>query len=296
MACLQQGATAVPLATLDVERMLSLIANERISVLPGPPTLFVELLDARTRVDTDSLRVGFVGAASVPPELLRRVREELPFESLFTGYGLTESTALVSITHPDEEPERIAYWNGGYPLDGVEVAVVDDGGATLPPDTAGEIVVRGFNVMRGYYEDPEATATVVDDDGWLHTGDIGMRSARGELRIFDRKKDIYISGGFNVSPAEVESLLLGCDAIAQVAVIGVPDRRLGEVGAAYVVARADADLTVDGVIAWAHEHLANYKVPRHVEIVDTLPLNATGKVMKHVLRRRYQAATPSPSG
>jgi acyl-CoA synthetase (AMP-forming)/AMP-acid ligase II len=280
MACLQQGATALPLATLDVDRLLELVATERVSALPGPPTLFTSLLDARgTDADLSSLRIGFVGASTVPPELLRRIRAELPFESLTTGYGLTECTALVSITRPDDEPERVAYWNGGYPLDGIEVAIADDS----------EILVRGFNVMRGYFEDPEATAAAVDADGWLHTGDIGALSAAGELRISDRKKDLYISGGFNVSPAEVENLLLGFDAISQVAVVGAPDVRLGDVGVAFVVARPGATVSPDEVIAWAREHIANYKVPRRVEVVSELPLNASGKVLKGELRARVSS-------
>jgi acyl-CoA synthetase (AMP-forming)/AMP-acid ligase II len=186
---------------------------------------------------------------------------------------------MVSITRPDDEPERIAHWNGGYPLDGIEVAIADDH----------EILVRGFNVMRGYYEDHEATALAVDADGWLHTGDIGMRDDDGALRISDRKKDIYISGGFNVSPAEVENLLLGFDAISQVAVVGIPDARLGEVGAAFVVARPGSALTADDLLAWARDHVANYKVPRRIEIVDELPLNASGKVLKGELRARLMA-------
>ena len=277
MACLQQGATALPMATLDVDRLLTLVSAERVSALPGPPTLFSSLLDAREGdADLSSLRIGFVGASTVAPELLRRIRAELPFESLTTGYGLTECTAMVSITRPDGEPEHVAHWNGGYPLDGIEVAIADDD----------EILVRGFNVMRGYYDDPEATARAIDQDGWLHTGDIGMRADDGALRISDRKKDIYISGGFNVSPAEVENLLLGFDVISQVAVVGIPDSRLGEVGAAFVVPRPGATTSADEVIAWAREHVANYKVPRRVELVSELPLNASGKVLKGELRAR----------
>jgi acyl-CoA synthetase (AMP-forming)/AMP-acid ligase II len=280
MACLQQGAVALPLAALDVDRVIELVATEHVSALPGPPTLFTSLLDAAgDDADLASLRVGFVGASTVAPELLRRIRAELPFESLTTGYGLTESTAMVSITRPDDEPERIAFWNGGYPLDGIEVTIADDH----------EILVRGFNVMRGYYGDPDATQAVVDVDGWLHTGDIGELAPDGALRISDRKKDIYICGGFNVSPAEVENLLLGCDAISQVAVVGTPDARLGEVGAAFVVPRAGTPLTEADVVEWARAHIANYKVPRRVELVDELPLNASGKVLKGDLRARVSA-------
>jgi HIP---CoA ligase len=290
MACLMKGATAIPLAVLDVDHLLDLVAREHVSALPGPPTLFTSLLDRRHEgVDLSSLRIGFVGASTVPPELLRRVRAELPFEALTTGYGLTESTAMVSTTRPDDDPERVAFWNGGYPLAGIEVAIVDDHGRHLPADEPGEILVRGFNVMRGYFDDPAATAAVVDPDGWLRTGDVGTRSALGELRISDRKKDIYICGGFNVSPAEVENLLLGHGGISQVAVVGVPDDRMGEVGAAFVVPRPGTVLTTDDVIAWARLHMANYKVPRVVELVEALPLNASGKVLKGPLRERLSS-------
>ena len=284
MACLMKGATAIPLAVLDVDGLIQLVERERVSALPGPPTLFTSLLDQREGADLSSLRIGFVGASTVPPELLRRVRSELSFDALTTGYGLTESTAMVSVTRPDDEPERIAFWNGGYPLPGIEVAIVDDDGRRLPPDEPGEILVRGFSVMRGYYEDAAATAAAIDPDGWLRTGDIGTCSDRGELRISDRKKDIYICGGFNVSPAEVENLLLGCDGISQVAVVGMPDERMGEVGAAFIVRRLGAELTAEDVMVWARAHLANYKVPRRVQFVDALPLNASGKVLKGPLR------------
>ena len=166
MACLQQGATALPIRALEIDHLLEIVAAERVSALPGPPTLFSSLLDAvGGDADLSSLRVGFVGASTVAPELLRRIRAELPFEALTTGYGLTECTALVSITRPDAEPEHVAYWNGGYPLEGIEVVIADDD----------EILVRGFNVMRGYYKDPDATARAIDAEGWLHTGDIGAR-------------------------------------------------------------------------------------------------------------------------
>jgi len=281
MACLQQGATALPLPVLDLEVVLDLIERERVSALPGPPTMFVSLLDARGRdVDLRSLRIGFVGASTVAPELLRRIRAELPFEALTTGYGLTECTAMVSVTRPDDDPEHVAEWNGGYPIEGVEVAIAADH----------EILVRGFNVMRGYYGDADATAEAVDADGWLHTGDIGMLDTDGALRISDRKKDIYISGGFNVSPAEVENLLLGHEAVGQAAVIGAPDGRLGEVGVAFVVLRDGASVTPDELVAWTRERIANYKVPRRVELVAELPLNASGKVVKGALRDQLAAS------
>lgn len=171
-------------------------------------------------------------------------------------------------------------------IPGVEVRVVDDEGHELPRGTAGEVVVRGYNVMQGYLDDPEATRRVVDRDGWLHTGDVGVMDERSYLRITDRKKDIYIAGGFNVSPAEVEGLLLGHPGIAQVAVVGAPDPRLGEVGVAFVVAAPGTELDAAEVIRWARGAMANFKVLRHVELVAALPLTASGKVTKVALAER----------
>ena len=169
----------------------------------------------------------------------------------------------------------------------------DDDGTTLDAGEAGEVVVRGYNVMAGYFEDPDATAEAIDADGWLHTGDIGVMDERGYLEITDRKKDLFISGGFNAYPAEIENLLLDHPHIAQVAVVGVPDERLGEVGAAFVVAAAGTRPDPEEIASWAREHMANYKAPRIVRVVEALPFNAGGKVMKFELRERLaQEETP----
>jgi len=163
---------------------------------------------------------------------------------------------------------------------------VDDSGRPVPVGEPGEVVVRGYHVMQGYFEEPDETAAAIDADGWLHTGDIGVLNDRGYVRITDRKKDMFIVGGFNAYPAEIENLLLGDEHLAQAAVVGVPDDRLGEVGYAYVVPRPGVAVDPDQVVAWARDHMANYKVPRHVEVVDALPLNASGKVLKYELRAR----------
>jgi acyl-CoA synthetase (AMP-forming)/AMP-acid ligase II len=153
-----------------------------------------------------------------------------------------------------------------------------------PDGEAGELLVRGDHVMLGYLDDPAATAEAIDGDGWLHTGDVGKLDEHGNLRITDRLKDMYISGGFNVYPAEVEQALMRMDGVADVAVVGVPDERMGEVGKAYIVPAADAEVTPDDVIAFAKERLANFKVPREVELTDALPRNLSGKVLKTALR------------
>jgi HIP---CoA ligase len=166
------------------------------------------------------------------------------------------------------------------------VRIVDTDNNAVATGEPGEVVVRGYNVMRGYFEEPAATAETIDADGWLHTGDVGVLDERGNLRITDRIKDMYVVGGFNAYPAEIEQLLAAHPSVAEAAVVGVPDERLGEVGKAFVVARPGAEVDVDDVVAFARERLANFKVPRSVEVVDVLPRNASGKVLKFELRNK----------
>jgi acyl-CoA synthetase (AMP-forming)/AMP-acid ligase II len=167
---------------------------------------------------------------------------------------------------------------------GIEVRCIDDAGRDLPAGQAGEFLVRGHSVMKGYLDDPQATAEAIDTDGWLHTGDIGTIDERGYLKITDRKKDMYISGGFNCYPAEIEKLLAAHPAIEMAAVVGVPDERMGEVGKAFVVLRSGAEADERDIINWARENMANYRVPRRIAFVDTLPRNAGGKVLRTALR------------
>jgi acyl-CoA synthetase (AMP-forming)/AMP-acid ligase II len=225
-------------------------------------------------------------------ELVEAMHRDLGFETVLTAYGLTEACGVVTVCRPEDGPETIAT-TSGRAIPGVEVVVVDDEGNRLGPDEPGEVLVRGYNVMREYFEDPEQTAEAIDADGWLHTGDVGTLDERGYLRITDRTKDMFIVGGFNAYPAEIEQLLLAHPQIAQVAVVGVPDERMGEVGAAFVVPTAEAadEVDPDEIIAWAREHMANYKVPRQVHLVDALPLNASGKVLKYELRERATAGS-----
>jgi len=286
LACLLQGATLYPLAVFDPGRVLDHIERDRISVLPGPPTLYQGLLahESLPRRDLSSLRLAVTGAASVPPVLITRMRTELKFRSVLTAYGLTESTGVVTVCPHDADDETVAT-RCGVAIPGVELRCVDADCHDVPRGTPGEVLVRGYNVMRGYFEDPQATAQAIDADGWLHTGDVGVLDERGYLRITDRMKDVYIVGGFNCYPAEIERLLSEHPAIAQVAVVGVPDARLGEVGKAYVVLRPGAQVSTAALLAWSRDNMANYKVPRAVEIVSQLPVNAAGKVQKFALRK-----------
>ncbi|GAB3148577.1 FadD3 family acyl-CoA ligase [Amycolatopsis sp. NPDC004378] len=262
------GATIVPQAVFDVRAALAVIERERISVLPGAPTIFQSLLHER-RGDLPSLRLAVTGAATVPASLVRRMRAELGFDIVLTAYGLTEAV-VVTMCRPGDDAELVASTSGRATA-GFEVAV---------QGSPGEVVVRGPNVMLGYLDDPEATAKAVDEQGWLHTGDVGELDGAGNLTITGRLKDMYICGGFNVYPAEVEHALTELEGVRDVAVIGVPDERLGEVGKAFVVGEG---LTADDVIAFCRDRLANYKTPRFVEFVDELPRNASGKVLKRLL-------------
>jgi acyl-CoA synthetase (AMP-forming)/AMP-acid ligase II len=290
LACLIHGATCLPHRVFDVEAILERVQAEKISVLPGPPTIYQSLLayPDRDRYDVSSLRLAVTGAAAVPVELVRRMRTEIGFRDVITAYGLTESCGTVTACELGDDDETVAT-TSGRAIPDTEVRCVDDQGKEVPRGEAGEILVRGYNVMKGYFEDAAETARAIDADGWLHTGDVGIMDERGYLRITDRIKDMYIMGGFNVYPAEVENLLFQHEGVAQVAVVGVPDERMGEVGMAFVVPLPDARLDAEGIIAWCREEMANYKVPRYVELVNELPTNASGKVLKFELRERASA-------
>jgi acyl-CoA synthetase (AMP-forming)/AMP-acid ligase II len=289
-SCILRGATIVPFQVFDVPKVLEMVAKEQITVLPGPPTLLQGVLDfpERSTYDLSTLRLTITGAAAVPVKLIERLRDEMTFETIITGYGLTETTGTAAMCRHDDDPETIANWSGRAIPD-TELRVVDDAGSEVPRGAPGEVVVRGYHVMQGYFEEPEATAATIDADGWLHTGDIAVMDERGYIRITDRKKDMFIAGGFNAYPAEIENLMLANEALAQVAVVGVPDERLGEVGYAFVVPRPGANVDPEELIAWSRERMANFKVPRYVEVVDALPLNASGKVLKYELRERAKA-------
>ncbi len=278
------GSTTYPLVVADVPVLLDLVSRERITMLPGTPSLFQSILNypGRESYDTSSLRLSAIGAASVPVELVKRMKTEL-FDTVITGYGLTETTGVSSMSRFDDSPEIISR-TVGRPLPGVEIRVVDDAGIDVSPGVAGEVVVRGYNVMKGYLDAPQATAEAIDPQGWLHTGDVGTMDRAGYLAITDRLKDMYIVGGFNAYPAEIEAALLRHPDVAMVAVIGVPDERLGEVGMAFVVPKSGSSTTEQEIIDWSRQEMANYKVPRRVAIVEALPLNAAGKVMKPELR------------
>jgi HIP---CoA ligase len=292
LAAVCAGATMVPVPVFDVDAVLALVATHGITVLPGPPTLYRGILDHpdRSTYDLSTLRVAVTGAADIPVELIRQVDDELPFSIIVTGYGLTEG-GTAAATSPGDDVETIAT-TVGRPRPGFELRVVDDRELDVPPGSAGQILLRGGSIMSHYLDDPEATSLAISPDGWLRTGDLGLIDAAGCLQIVGRSKDMYIVGGFNAYPAEIENALLRHPDIRQVAVIGIPDERLGEVGMAFAVLRPGAPVTGPDIIRWSRDTMANYKVPRVVELVTELPVNATGKVVKDLLRERATRSRP----
>ncbi len=284
VAAFIHGATVYPQQVFDADAVLARIAHDRISFLPGPPTLFLTMLAHPRLADFDisSLRCSVTGAATVPPMLITRMREELGIACVTTAYGLTECGGCATLCDPADSAETVA-GTCGRALPGTEVRCIDADGRTVAPGEPGEVLLRGYHVMQGYFDDEAATREAIDEDGWLHTGDVGVLDEHGYLRITDRLKDMFIVGGFNCYPAEIERLLAEHPAIAQVAVVGIPDERMGEVGCACVVLRPGAELPAKELIAWARERMANYKVPRHVLCYDSFPLNASNKVLKREL-------------
>ncbi len=290
LACLMTGSTMVPHPVFDVPSVMKRIPEERISMLPGPPAIYQTILNTEDldQYDMSSLRLAVTGAAAIPVEMIVQMRERLGFQNIVTGYGLTEVTGIATMCRHDDDPEVIAN-TSGRAIDDVEVRVVDpanpdNASNERPRGEPGEIVVRGYNVMVGYFDDPRKTAETIDEDGWLHTGDIGVMDEAGYIDITDRVKDMFINGGFNAYPAEIENLMMSHPGVGQVAVVGVPDPRLGEVGHAFVVPTPGSEQDADELIAWCRKEMANYKVPRYVTYLGALPLNASGKVLKFELR------------
>ena len=268
------GVTMLPLAVYSPTEACKLVSDERATVFPGAPTIFQTILDdpRRSEYDLSSLRIVITGASIVPVVLVERLQKDLGVDTVITAYGLTEASGFVSTCTPDDDDETVAN-TCGRAFPGMEIKLSD----------VGEVLTRGENVMVGYLDDPQATAEAIDADGWLHTGDIGTLDEHGNLKITDRLKDMYICGGFNVYPAEIEQTLARLDGVTESAVVGVPDDRLGEVGRAYLTVQDGADLDEATVIAYAKQHLANFKVPRSVVFVDSFPRNASGKILKRDL-------------
>ena len=286
LACLISGATLVPQAVFDPQAVTDRVAEESITVLPGPPTIYRSILDhlGGLPLDTSTLRLAVTGAAPVSAGLVGEMHDLLGFETVLTGYGLTEASGVTTTCHHDDPP-NLAATSSGRTLPGIDLKVADDNGGPVPAGKPGQVLLRGYNVMAGYLDDEAGTTAAVDPDGWLHTGDIGVVDDAGNLTITGRSTDMYICGGFNVYPAEVEAVIATHPDIDQVVVTGAPDDLMGEVGMAFVVTTAGRQVDPAVILSWAREELASHMTPRHVEVVDSLPTNPGGKVLRHQLRQ-----------
>lgn len=284
LASVAGGATMLPEPVFDIDRALRRVQEEKVTVFPGAPTIYQTILDHpdRDSYDLSSLRIAVTGAADIPVELIRRIDQELPFTRIISGYGLSEAGTATG-TGPDDDVAAVATTVGRI-RPGFELRIADQDGNPVPDGETGEVLLRGGSVMSHYLDDPEATAEAFTAEGFLKTGDLGALDEAGRLRIVGRVKDMFIVGGFNAYPAEIENALRAHPAVRDAAVIGIPDERLGEVGMAFLVPAAGASATAEEIVAWSRDQMANFKVPRRVEFVDALPLNATGKVEKNRLR------------
>ncbi|PJJ45385.1 acyl-CoA synthetase (AMP-forming)/AMP-acid ligase II [Glutamicibacter mysorens] len=284
LVCLATGAAIYPMATFDLDETVRLLREEKISVIPGAPTIHQSILDHPNfpAAAETNWRLAVLGSAMVPDRLLERLRTEAQVKQLTTAYGLSEAV-VVTMCRAGDSAHTVTT-TAGRPTASFEVRVVDSNGDDVPAGTAGEVLVRGENVMLGYLDDPEATAKAVDAEGWLHTGDMGKLNEEGYLSIVDRIKDMFTVGGFNVYPAEVENTIGSLDGVFACAVLPRPDDRMGEVAHAVVEVLPGTPLTEQEVIAHCRKWLANYKVPRSVEITHELPRNAAGKILKRNIR------------
>jgi fatty-acyl-CoA synthase len=288
------GAAMVPMPVFKPKEALELVEKERVSILYGVPTMFVlELEEARkgkedgSRYDLASLRTGIMAGAPCPVEILRGTMEELRCNAAI-AYGLTEASPVITMTQFDDPIERRVE-TVGRALPGIEVKISDDEHRALPTGEMGDLACRGYNVMLGYYKMPDKTAEVIDRDGWLYSGDLATIDEAGYVKIVGRKKDMLITGGFNVYPAEIEEYLFTHPAVQNVSVVGVPDDVMGEVGIAYLIPREGKRIDPQEVVDFCAKGIANFKVPRYVEVVSEFPMTQSGKIQKFRLRDKAAA-------
>ncbi len=286
LACAVSGAQLVCLPRYSAEEALRLIQEARVTVHHGVPTMFALELNhpAFRATDCSSLRTGIMSGAPCPPELVKRVRHEMGL-NLIVAYGLTEASPAVTMTRLDDGPAT-ATETVGRPIEGVEIKLITPEGDTPPAGTEGELCVRGYNVMRGYWEKPEETARVLDPEGWLHTGDLATIDADGVVRIVGRTKEVIICGGFKIHPASVEIVLRSFPGVKEAAVVGVPDLIYGERIYACVVRQPGADFQAEELLAFAAGHLPEYSLPARILFFDSLPRRGGGAVQKEYLRER----------
>jgi long-chain acyl-CoA synthetase len=291
-ASVSAGACLTLLPRFDPGNALKIIERDRVTVFQGVPTMYSALLHHADcgRYDVSSLKFCVSGGAALPVEVLRQFEETFGC-TVLEGYGLSETSPVASFNHRGR-PRKAG--SVGTPIAGVEMKVVDDHGRDLSVGEVGEIVIRGHNVMKGYWNNPQATADAIDGDGWFRTGDMARMDEDGYFFIVDRKKDVIIRGGYNVYPREIEDVLYEHPAVREAAVIGVPHDELGEEVAAVVALKPGSSVAPEELRTYVKERVAAYKYPRHVWYVDELPKGSTGKILKRAIE--IPKITPDSDG
>ncbi|MBV8842283.1 MAG: AMP-binding protein [Bryobacterales bacterium] len=284
--CVTHGATIIlPSATFDPLAVLSAIQKEKATVVAGVPSMFIAQLQHPefARFDLSTLRAAMIGGAPCPVDLLRRMSSEMHCEEVSVIYGQTEASPVITMHSPGDTLEQRSS-TIGKAMPNAEVKIIDSTGATAPLGQVGELCARGYLVMSGYDEDPEATARAIDSDGWLHTGDLAVMREDGHLHIRGRAKDMIIRGGENIYPAEIEAFLFTHPRIAEASVVGLPDLKMGEIVAAWVRPKPGPTLTAEEVRDYCKGKIAHFKIPQHVRIVESLPMTVSGKIQKFRIR------------
>jgi fatty-acyl-CoA synthase len=287
ISCVSHGATVIfPSAAFDPGLMLEAIEQEQATIVSGVPTMFIAQLQYPefAQFNLQSLRAALIGGAPCPVELLRRMNREMHIAEVSVVYGQTEASPVIAMHMPGDTLDQRSS-TIGRALQNTEVKIVDVTGEILPRGAIGELCTRGYHLMAGYDQEPQATAAAIDADGWLHTGDLAIMRDDDHFHIRGRSKEMIIRGGENIYPAEIESFLFEHPKIADVTVLGLPDLKLGEVVAAWVRPKAGETLTSEEVREYCQGRIAHFKVPHHVRIVDAFPMTVTGKVQKFVIRQ-----------
>lgn len=281
------GACILPMEQFDPGEALRLIQEEKASNFTGAPTMYIMMMDHPDfpQRDTTSIKSCIIGGADVSPPLVRAIMDKMGIEDVISAYGMTENTGISTHSRRGDPVDLIANTAGKLIFEDCKMAILGpETGEELPPNTQGEICTRGFFVMKEYYKMPEETAKAFDNKGWFHTGDLGTMDEKGYVKITGRLKDMFITGGVNAYPAEIESFLMTHPKVGIVAVTGVPDKRMGEVAMAFIKLKEGETATEDEMIQFAREKMANYKAPKYVKFVDDFPMTPTGKVQKFVLK------------
>ncbi len=281
------AACILPMEQFDPGEALRLIEEEKVTNFTGSPTMYIMMMDHPDfpNRDTTSIRSCIIGGADVNPDLVRAIMEKMGIKDVISAYGMTENTGISTYSRPGDSVDRIAHTAGKLIHDDCDMKVLDpETGEEVPRGTQGEICTKGWFVMKEYYKQPDETARAFDKNGWFRTGDLGVMDEDGYIKITGRLKDMFITGGVNAYPAEIENFLMTHPKVAMASVTGVPDRRMGEVAMAFIKLKEGQEATAEEIIQFSREKMANYKAPKYVKFVDDFPMTATGKIQKFVLR------------